>query len=602
MNKNLEQIAIYSRKSKFTGKGESIGNQVELCRDYVRNLFGEDYASRCVVFEDEGFSGGNLKRPAFQKMMADVRKRKFRAIVVYRLDRISRNISDFTGLIDELTKLDVSFVSIREQFDTSTPMGRAMMFIISVFSQLERETIAERIRDNMHELAKTGRWLGGNAPTGYRSEAVSKVTVDGKVRKSFKLVPIPEEVEIPKLIFDLYTETDSLTAVEAELLRRRIKTKQGKDFTRFAIKAILQNPVYMVADEEAYGYFMERDADVCFPREAFDGSCGIMAYNRTDQEKGKTTVLLPVSEWIIALGQHPGLVASRQWIQVQKSLERNKSKAYRKPRNNEALLTGLIFCACGERMYPKLTKRVTADGEPVYTYVCKMKERSKRQRCNRRNANGNLLDGAILEQIKNLTENHSSFAAQLENSRRFYTGNRERYDAQLADLRAEYAEREATINGLIDSLGMVGNSVARPRVLKRIEELTEENRVVESRIHELEGLTSANALSDAEFDLLRQMLSMFRSSIDEMTVEEKRAAIRTVVRRVVWDGENAHVVLFGAAEGDIEFPDMGNRIGPMEDESAEEEPLEAFADVDYAEFDGEDAEVVSKMPWGGDSK
>ena len=134
MKKNEEYIAIYSRKSKFTGKGESIGNQIELCKDYVRNMFGEEYVERCVIFEDEGFSGGNLKRPAFQKMITEVRKHKFKAIVVYRLDRISRNISDFSGLIDELTNLDVSFISIREQFDTSTPMGRAMMYIISVFS------------------------------------------------------------------------------------------------------------------------------------------------------------------------------------------------------------------------------------------------------------------------------------------------------------------------------------------------------------------------------------------------------------------------------------------------------------------------------------
>ena len=134
MRRNEEQIAIYSRKSKFTGKGESIGNQVELCKEYVRNMFGEEYVDRCVVFEDEGFSGGNLQRPDFKRMMEEVRKRKFKAIVVYRLDRISRNISDFTGLIDELTKLDVSFVSIKEQFDTSTPMGRAMMFILSMLS------------------------------------------------------------------------------------------------------------------------------------------------------------------------------------------------------------------------------------------------------------------------------------------------------------------------------------------------------------------------------------------------------------------------------------------------------------------------------------
>ncbi len=608
MGQNNEMIAIYSRKSKFTGKGESIGNQIELCKEYVRNMFGEEYADRCVVFEDEGFSGGNLKRPDFQRMMEEVRKRKFKAIIVYRLDRISRNISDFTGLIDELNKLDVSFVSIREQFDTSTPMGRAMMFIISVFSQLERETIAERIRDNMHELAKTGRWLGGNAPTGFQSEAVSKVTVDGKTRKSFKLTPIPEEILIPKMIFDLYEETDSLTAVEAELLRRRIKTKLGKDFTRFAIKAILQNPVYMVADEDAYNYFVAREADVCFPKEAFDGTCGIMAYNRTNQD-GHTSGLLPVNEWIIAIGKHEGTVPSKQWIKVQESLDRNKAKSYRKPRNNEALLTGLLFCSCGERMYPKLSKRQTADGEPIYTYVCKMKERSKRERCNLRNANGNVLDVAIIEQIKTLTEHDSSFLSQMSKSRRFFTGNREQYEAQLVDLQAQYAENEKNINGLMDTLSMAADSIAKPRILRRIEDLTQANRDVEIRIHELEGLISSQSLSDMEFDILRQMLAMFRTSIDDMSVEEKRQAIRTVVRKVIWDGVNAHVVLFGADEGEIELPDMNERLAHIDAESSEEEPLEAFADVDYEEFEEEndclgklEPPNGSKTHWGEGSK
>ena len=602
MRKNEEMIAIYSRKSKFTGKGESIGNQVELCKEYVRNMFGEQYVDRCVVFEDEGFSGGNLKRPDFQRMMADVRKRKFKAIVVYRLDRISRNISDFTGLIDELTKLDVSFVSIREQFDTSTPMGRAMMFIISVFSQLERETIAERIRDNMHELAKTGRWLGGNTPTGFRSGEVVKIEIDGKNRKSFQLIPIPEEIGIPKLIFDLFTETDSLTAVEAELLRQRIKTKQGKDFTRFAIKGILQNPVYMAADEDAYNYFIEKGAQVFFDKEAFDGSCGIMAYNRTNQEKGRAMQVLPVEEWTIAIGKHPGIIPSKQWIKVQRSLDRNKSKSYRKPRNNEALLTGLIYCSCGERMYPKLTKRKTATGEPIYSYVCKMKDRSKRERCNRRNANGNMLDAAIIEQIKSLSEDGSAFAEQLEKSRQFYTGNRDQYEAQLAKLRAEYAENGKIVSGLIDSMGMIGDSIAKPQVLQRMEELTEANREIENRIRELEGVTSANALNDAEFDLLRQMLSSFRTGIDGMSVEEKRAAIRTVVRKVIWDGVNVHVVLFGANEDDIEFPDMLDRMGNMDDESGEEDTLEAYADVDYEESDENNAASISKSPWGEDGK
>lgn len=545
------KIAIYSRKSKFTGKGESIGNQIELCKEYVRGFYGTEYMKRCEIFEDEGFSGGTLNRPAFQKMMQQVRQKKYQAIVVYRLDRISRNISDFTGLIDELTKLGVAFISIREQFDTSTPMGRAMMFIISVFSQLERETIAERIRDNMLELAKTGRWLGGNAPTGFRSEAVSKVTLDGKTRKSYRLVPIPEEVEIPKLIFDLFTKTGSLTAVEAELLRRRIKTKQGKDFTRFAIKAILQNPVYMTADPSAYDYFAVRHAELCAPREAFDGHCGIMAYNRTEQEKGKTTVVLPVSEWIIALGGHPGLVPSDQWIRVQASLERNKSKAYRKSRTNEALLTGLLFCACGERMYPKLTKRKTDAGKLCYSYVCKMKERSKGTRCAMDNVNGNLLDAAVLEQLKSQAEDPRRFTARMEESRKYFTNKRNQYEVQRTRLCAEYTARKKTIAGLVDALAEIGEASVRNSVLQRIEEHTRLSREIETQIEQISSLDSSDTRTDWNDSMLPHSMTPLDAAIEGMSTEERRGAIHAVIRKVMWDGETAHMYLFGDDEEKI---------------------------------------------------
>ena len=271
MRQNEDVIALYSRKSKFTGKGESIGNQVELGKEYVRVHFGDAAVDKIVVYEDEGFSGGNLNRPAFKRMMDAAKKRQFKAIIVYRLDRISRNVSDFSGLIEELARLDISFISIKEQFDTSTPMGRAMMYIASVFSQLERETIAERIRDNMHELAKTGRWLGGTTPTGFESEAIKSITVDGKTKKACKLKLVPEEADIVKTIFDLYVETDSLTLTEAALIKQGFKTKNGKYFTRFSVKAILQNPVYMVADQEAYDFFIKNDTDLFSEHDAFDG-------------------------------------------------------------------------------------------------------------------------------------------------------------------------------------------------------------------------------------------------------------------------------------------------------------------------------------------
>lgn len=548
------KLAIYSRKSKFTGKGESIGNQIELCKEFVRGIYGAAYVERCEVFEDEGFSGGNLKRPAFQEMMRQVRQKQYRAIIVYRLDRISRNINDFTGLIDELTKLGVSFISIREQFDTSTPMGRAMMFIISVFSQLERETIAERIRDNMLELAKTGRWLGGNAPTGFRSEAVSKVTIDGKTRKSHKLAVIPEEAEIPRLIFDRYIQTDSLTAVEAELLQRRVKTKQGRDFTRFAIKAILQNPVYMTADAAAYAYFQARHAEVCAPPAAFDGHRGIMAYNRTAQGKGKATTLLPVSAWIIAPGEHPGLIPSKQWIAVQEALERNKSKAYRKARTNEALLTGLLFCTCGARMYPKITKRKNDDGAPVYSYVCKLKERSKSERCAMRNASGNVLDAAVLGQVKRLAEERRSFISRMEESRPFYAGHRDQSEAELSQLRTELAANEKSIAGLIDALADVENAALRHRICNRIDAFTRRSREIEERIEALIALAASGSLTDTEVEMLLPSMTDKDAVFSHMSTQERRAAFRSIVRQVIWDGETAHVFLWGSEDAQPSLP------------------------------------------------
>lgn len=556
MEKKDEYIAIYSRKSRFTGKGESIGNQVELCKAYICGHYGEGALDYTIIYEDEGFSGGDLNRPDFKRMMDDAKKHRIHAIVVYRLDRISRNISDFAGLIEELARLDIAFVSIKEQFDTGTPMGRAMMYIASVFSQLERETIAERIRDNMHELAKTGRWLGGTTPTGYASEAVKSIHVDGKTRKACRLKLIPEEAEVIKTIYDLYMETDSQTLTEAELIKRGLKTKNNKYFTRFSIKSILQNPVYMIADEDAYNYFVKVKSDLFSDRKAFDGVHGIMAYNRTCQEKGRTTKFRPPEEWIVAVGLHPGMIPGKVWAAVQESLERNKSKAYHRPRSNEALLTGLLYCTCGSRMYPKLSQRKTPDGKQVYTYVCKMKERSRRTVCHSKNVNGNIIDMAVIQEIKLLTEDREAFTMQLKKNRKIHIGERMNCRERLTALRKEEKDTEKKIAGLVDSLAGLGDSAAKVHVVKRMEQLNQEWMELKVHICELERLSSQNELSHTEFEGMCQILAGFADGIDEMSIQQKRMVIHSIVRKVVWDGLNAHVVLFGAQDDEFDFPDM----------------------------------------------
>ncbi len=548
MEKNNDTIAIYSRKSRFTGKGESIGNQVDMCRSYIRTAFGEAYADQAAVFEDEGFSGGNLNRPDFKRMMRAAREHQFRAVVVYRLDRISRSISDFSALIEELGRLGIDFVSIRESFDTSSPMGRAMMYIASVFSQLERETIAERIRDNMHELAKTGRWLGGVTPTGYTSEAVETVTVDGKNKRACRLKLLREESAIVRTIYQLYEKTDSLTRTEAELLRLQIKTKNGRDFTRFSIKSILQNPVYLIADREAYQYFEEQQAELFSAPEEFDGMRGILAYNRTDQKKGRAAVFLPINQWIVSVGQHPGLIPARTWIQVQESLERNRCKAYRKPRSNQALLTGLLWCRCGSRMYPKLTQRMAADGKPLFRYVCKQKEHSKRSLCSLDNAGGNSLDTALWEQIKALEKDPHTFLTRLEQGRRFCTVDEDGSDQKLEDLHRQQADLQRKITALVDSLPDFEGGSAAGHVRQRIEELHAQSTSLELEIRGLEQPPDQRVLPAEEFELLCQKLACFPDCIDQTTVEQKRAGVRALVQKVLWDGICAHVFLLGAKD------------------------------------------------------
>ena len=174
----------------------------------------------------------------------------------------------------------------------------------------------------------------------------------------------------------------------------------------------------------------------------------------------------------------------------------------------------------------------------------------------------------------------------------FYTGNREEYDKRLEDLRQQQAETERRINALVDSLADFGDNTAAIHVKKRLEELHARDAELQTRITELEGLTAQHALSGIEFDLMRQLLTVFRDGIDGMTVEQKRAAIRTVVRKVIWDGQYAHVVLFGAADEDVDRWDADDLLPALDIRNSEDTgDLEPFGDVDYG-----DAAPLQELP------
>lgn len=533
------KVAIYSRKSKFTGKGDSVENQITLCKEYIASHFEN---AEILIYEDEGFSGGTTDRPQFKLLMNDAKHKKFNALICYRLDRISRNVADFSTLIDDLAKFDIAFVSIREQFDTSTPMGRAMMYIASVFAQLERETIAERIRDNMLQLAKTGRWLGGNTPTGFSSEEVITTDTTGKDRKMFKLI-VNEDIELVKLIYAKFLEYNSLTKVAEYLLLKGIKTPNGVEYSRFAIRNILNNPVYCTADEKAYIYFTSNSYDVYASENDFTGTFGMMAYNKTIQSKNSSNKLRDVSEWILSVGLHDGIINSSDWIKIQTMINANKSKSFRKVKSINAALSGLLRCQCGAYMRPK-NSRTSKTGEQIFYYICETKEKSKGKLCNTKNLKGNDVDKAIINYIK--TPHDTAFKKQLSNDMLYATSSKENISKQIADIECKISDNSSSIENLVSSLQTATGTSASKYIIEQINSLDEQNATLKAKLLDLKTKEESVASDALTYDFYDNQFNYVSSMIEALEPTQQRELLKTIIEKVVWDGENLDIILFGA--------------------------------------------------------
>ncbi len=388
-------FAIYSRKSKYTSSGESIENQINMCYEYIKQNFAINENS-IFIYKDEGFSGKNTNRPQFLQMMRELKTKNINCIVCYRLDRISRNVNDFSSLIEMLEKNSISFISIRERFDTTTPMGKAMMYISSVFAQMERETIAERIKDNMYKLAQTGRWLGGTTPIGYKAEKIS-ITSNDKTRHEFKLSLVEEESVIVRKIYSIFLEKKRLSAVENYLYLNKIKTRSNKNYTSDKIKDILTNPVYCQLDIKSLKYFSSIGCNIYTNESDINKNVGYMSYCKTKNISPSSSVRINTSykEWIISTGKHPYIISSENWIKTQNILKSIKIKHTKKTLNNYALLSGILFCKCTSPM------RAKKYGDNKFIYMCENKEKSKNNNCNIKGIKGNTLDSLILEFIIN---------------------------------------------------------------------------------------------------------------------------------------------------------------------------------------------------------
>lgn len=521
--------AIYSRKSKFTGKGESIENQIEMCKDYANKFLDID---EFIIYEDEGFSGGNTNRPEFQKLLKDAKKKRFNALICYRLDRISRNVADFSSTLEMLQSNNIAFVSIKEQFDTSTPMGKAMVYIASVFAQLERETIAERIRDNMLELAKTGRWLGGQVPLGFKSEKFTYIDEEYKERNLYKLSPIPEELEIVNYIYSTYIETHSLRETVAKLHEKRFKTKNNGEWGISQVQNILVSPTYVKSSLKVKEFLLSQGMN--FAGEP-NGN-GIFLYNK---KKGKNKYR-EINEWIAAVAKHKGIIESETWLKVQSLLDSKRFKMGRLGTGSNSLFSGLIKCGqCGSNM--TIIHGGTSKGIRKHYYTCSLKRASKNSKCNNSNLTVDTTDQLIINHLKNIKT--KDIENELNNlcTKRFYTNTNE-----LDMLQKQIHESEKTIQNLTLQLSNISNSIASKPVIALLEKKTSELEELNLKYTKLKNSSTEEDLKIIDINKLVSSINSFQTLINLTDdIKLKKILIKSVVENITVNNGDIEIDIIG---------------------------------------------------------
>ncbi len=328
----IREDCIYARQSVDRKDSISIESQIDFCKYELKG-------GSCRVFKDKGYSGKNTDRPEFQKLLGEIRKGKVRRVIVYKLDRISRSILDFANMMELFQEYDVEFVSSTEKFDTSTPMGRAMLNICIVFAQLERETIQKRVTDAYYSRCLKGFHMSGQAPYGYQLEPT---VVEGIRTK--KMVADPVAADHVRLMFEMYAEPEtSFGDITRYFEEQGIKIYE-KSMVRSFLSQLLRNPVYAQADLELYEFFKSQGAAIVNDASDFAGTNGCYLYQGRDVKEDKDRCL---KDQILVIAPHEALIPSDTWLKCRKKLMANTTfQQGRKPKNT--WLAGKIKCGhCG---------------------------------------------------------------------------------------------------------------------------------------------------------------------------------------------------------------------------------------------------------------
>lgn len=321
------KIAIYIRVSTHHQiDKDSLPLQRNELINYSKYIIGSnDYE----VFEDAGYSGKDTDRPGFQDMMNRVKEGEFTHILVWKIDRISRNLIDFATMYEAMKKYNITFISKNEQFDTSTAMGEAMLKIILVFAELERKLTAERVYATMLSRAEKGLWNGAPVPLGYNFDEELKFAVINE-----------EEAEVVRFIFDSYERTKSTGEVKHLLEINNMRTKRRGNWTTKTIADIVRNPFYI----------------------------GTYRYNYRYTPHGK---IRPEEEWIVIEDNHPTIISKEQYDKCNAIMDSNAfGRGTTRSISHTHVFKGLIKCGKCDKNYIATVDRPRSDGYRPSVYRC----------------------------------------------------------------------------------------------------------------------------------------------------------------------------------------------------------------------------------------
>ena len=332
-----------------------------------------------------------------------------------------------------------------------------------------------------------------------------------------------------------FLENPSVSGVNKKLIRENIKSRSsGKFFSIPGIREILSNPVYCIADSDAYEYFYAHNADICRNKKEWNGSFGVTAYNKRDYSKGAKRN--DISDWIISIGQHQGIVSGKDWVFIQNYFHDN-SKEKIINTSELGLLSGLIYCTdCGEKMF---TKRRSND-EENFSYICSGKLKGGTALCGCKNLLGKQTDDLVVDFIRNKLDDFD-LCSELKSKIIEYENSDHKKEIKDAEQKIRIVESEIGIltERLTDSSL---SAVAIQAVDRKLNEKVMEKEKLQQN---LEILLQSDDHQTMDIYAIVSALQSFSNEFDNLSVYDKRQIIRLLIDRIEWDGENLDIFIYG---------------------------------------------------------